>query len=252
MANGPTIRSLRAQHSPSAVRERLSGPPPPSYLRDFVYGAIDGAVTTFAVVAGVKGADLDASIVVILGAANLFADGFSMAASNFLGSRAERQQRELARADERRHIELVPDGEREELRHIFAAKGFKGADLDRVVEVISADPDVWTATMMSEELGYGSTEPNEMRAAASTLVAFVTVGFLPLAAFVYDLAAPGDLESAFLWSALMTCLAFFAVGSLKSLFVAQRWWRAGLETLAIGGVAAVVAYLAGALLQGIA
>jgi VIT1/CCC1 family predicted Fe2+/Mn2+ transporter len=251
VGRSPAGRSLQDQHTPAEVRRRLSAPRSPSYLRDFVYGAIDGAITTFAVVAGVEGANLDATIVIVLGGANLLADGLSMAASNYLGSRAERQQRELARGEERRHIDLVPDGEREELRQIFAAKGFEGRDLDRVVEVISADPDVWADTMMSEELGYGSTEPNELRAAASTFVAFVTVGFLPLAAFVYDLAAPGDLDNAFVWSAAMTAVAFVFVGSLKARFVAQRWWRSGLETLAVGGVAATVAYFVGAFLQGI-
>ena len=244
--------SLEAEHTPAAVRRRLDRRPSPSYLRDFIYGAIDGTITTFAVVAGVEGASLDATIVIILGAANLLADGFSMAASNFLGSRAERQQRELARSEERRHIALVPAGEREELRQIFAAKGFAGADLERVVDVISADPDVWADTMMVEELGYGTTEPNELRAAASTFVAFVAVGFLPLAPFVYDLVAPSDLSGTFAWSAAMAAVAFFAVGSLKARFVAQRWWRSGLETLAIGGLAATVAYLVGAALQGIA
>lgn len=234
------------------MRERLGARPTPSYLRDFIYGAIDGAITTFAVVAGVEGADLDVEIVIILGVANLLADGLSMAASNFLGARAERQQQELARRREEEHIALVPAGEREELRQIFAAKGFAGRDLDRVVEVISSDPEVWADTMMIEELGYGTTEPNPLRAASSTFVAFVGVGFLPLAAFVYDLAAPGELESAFVWSAVMTAVAFFAVGSLKARFVAQRWWRSGLETLAIGGAAATVAYAAGALLQGLA
>lgn len=244
--------SLQADHTPSAVRRRLGAPAEPSYLRDFIYGAIDGTITTFAVVAGVEGANLDATVVIILGGANLLADGLSMAASNFLGSRAERQRRELIRAEERRHIELVPDGEREELRQIFAAKGFEGRDLERVVDVISADPDVWTDTMMSEELGYGTTEPNELRAAASTFVAFVAVGFLPLIPFVYDLAVPGSLDWAFAWSATMAAVAFFVVGSLKARFVVQRWWRSGVETLAVGGVAATVAYFVGALLQKIA
>lgn len=139
MNRQPSARSLQADHTPSAIRRRLVRQPPPSYLRDFIYGAIDGTITTFAVVAGVQGASLDARVVIILGAANLLADGLSMAASNFLGSRAVRQQRDLAREQERRHIALVPAGEREELRQIFAAKGFAGADLERVVEVISSD-----------------------------------------------------------------------------------------------------------------
>jgi VIT1/CCC1 family predicted Fe2+/Mn2+ transporter len=245
-------RSLRDEHTPLAVRKRLRDRPSPSYLHDFIYGAIDGAVTTFAVVAGVEGASLDEKVVIILGGANLIADGFSMAVSNFLGSRAERQRRERARREEQRQIRIVPEGEREEIRQIFAAKGFEGQDLKRVVEVITADPKLWAETMMSEELGFGSTEPNEYRAASATLAAFLTVGFLPLTVFVYDLAAPGKVEHAFTWSALMTGIAFLVVGALKSRFVDQSWWRSALETLVVGGLAAALAYATGAFLQGIA
>jgi VIT1/CCC1 family predicted Fe2+/Mn2+ transporter len=104
---------------------------------------------------------------------------------------------------------------------------------------------------MSEELGYGSTEPNEFRAALATLVAFLTVGFLPLVVFVYDLAAPGNVDNAFAWSAVMTGIAFFAVGAMKSRFVDQTWWRSALETLTVGGLAAALAYAAGAFLQAV-
>lgn len=252
VTRGRSRQSLAEEHTPLAVRRRLQHQPSASYLHDFIYGAVDGAITTFAVVAGVAGADLDETVVIILGGANLIADGFSMAASNFLGSRAERQQREHARREERDHIRLVPEGEREEIRQIFAAKGFEGEDLERVVDVITSDPDLWTETMMSEELGFGSTEPDEYRAALATLSAFLLVGSLPLLVFVYDAIAPGEVDHAFTWSALMTAVAFFVVGSMKSRFVDQTWWRSALETLSVGGVAAVLAYAAGALLQGVA
>lgn len=251
MAQTRRSRSLAEDHTPRAVSARLGRPPAPSYLHDFIYGAIDGAITTFAVVAGVQGANLDETIVIILGAANLIADGFSMAVSNYLGSRAERQRREHARREEERHIREFPEGEREEVRQIFAAKGFAGADLERVVDVITSDRELWTETMMSEELGFASSDPSELRAALATFVAFVTVGFLPLAVFVFDVAAPGDVADPFLWSALMTGVAFLVVGALKSPFVDQGSIRAALETLAVGGVAACLAYAAGALLQGI-
>ena len=90
------MTSLESEHSTDAIRRRLAQAPAVSYLRDFVYGAIDGAVTTFAVVAGARGANLGDSVVVILGVANLLADGFSMAVSNYLGTRAEREQRDRA------------------------------------------------------------------------------------------------------------------------------------------------------------
>ena len=248
----PGSLSLEEEHTPHAVRARLAENPPPSYLSDFIYGAIDGAVTTFAVVAGAQGASLDATIVIILGGANLIADGFSMAVSNYLGSRAERQQRERARREEELHIRLIPEGEREEIRQIFASKGFEGDDLDRVVEIITSDRELWMDTMMREELGYGSTEPSEIRAAASTLIAFLLIGFLPLLVFVYNAAAPDDVSNPFTWSAVLTGVAFAVVGGMKSRFVDQSWWRSALETLAVGGVAAVLAYVAGAALETVA
>jgi vacuolar iron transporter family protein len=245
-------RQLAADHTADAVRRRLALPPPVSYLRDFVYGAIDGTVTTFAVVAGVEGANLSATVVIILGIANLVADGFSMAVSNFLGSRADAQRRERARREEQRHIELVPEGEREEVRQLFAAKGFAGVELERVVDVITADREIWLATMMREELGYGSDAANPLRAAAATFAAFVAVGFLPLAPFVLDLVLPGDLAAPSAWSAALTGVAFVVVGGLKARFVEQPFWRSGLETLAVGGVAALLAFALGSALQGVA
>jgi VIT1/CCC1 family predicted Fe2+/Mn2+ transporter len=120
-----------------------------------------------------------------------------------------------------------------------------------VVDVITADPELWADTMMREELGFGTAERDELRAALTTLVAFVTVGFLPLSVFVYDLVAPGEVEDAFTWSAVLTAVAFAAVGGLKSRFVEQSWWRSALETVVVAGLAAVLAYATGAFLQSV-
>ena len=241
-----------AQHTPEAIRRRLQGGPRHSYLRDFVYGAIDGSVTTFAMVAGVAGAQLGAGMVVLFGLVNLLADGMSMAASNYLGTRAELQARERLRRIEHEHIEKYPAGEREEVRQIYRAKGFGGEDLDRAVEVITSDTDRWVETMLADEHGVPPVGPSPARAAAATFFAFLVIGALPLLAFVYQLAAPASirLSRPFLLSAAMTAGAFFIVGALKGRFVGHRWWASGLETLTIGGAAAAVGFAVGALLRG--
>lgn len=246
------LAELREEHTPAAVHRRLQNGVDHSYLRDFVYGAVDGAVTTFAVVAGVAGAGLRTSIVLILGVANLVADGFSMAVGNFLGLRSEHQRRQEAERVEREHLSHVPDGEREEVRQILRRKGFEGRDLERAVTVITSDEERWLAYMMTEELGFPPQEPDPYRAAGATFLAFVVIGALPLVAFAVDLLLPGVLWTPFVWSAAFTGTAFFLVGALKSHFVVQPWWRSGAETLLLGGVAASLAYVAGTALKGIA
>ena len=81
----------------------------------FLVGAIDGIVTTFAIVSGVAGAGLSSGIVIVLGIANLLGDGFSMGVSDYLGTRAEDQQRQQARSLEEHHIAVLPEGETEEV-----------------------------------------------------------------------------------------------------------------------------------------
>jgi VIT1/CCC1 family predicted Fe2+/Mn2+ transporter len=229
----------------------LAGGPATSVLRDLVYGAIDGAVTTFAVVAGVVGAGLRPAIVLILGVANLAADGFSMAAGNFLATRAERQRRDRAKREEEQHVATIPEGEREEIRQIYEATGFAGRDLERAVEIITSDRERWVETMMLEERGFGSPGVDPLRAGLATFVAFVVVGSIPLLAHLYAWLVPDALPLAFRMSSILTAVAFFIVGALKSRFVDQPWWRSGAETLAVGGIAAAAAFGLGSLLGGI-
>ena len=247
MSDGrPSLEQLEAEHTPAAVRRRLREGHTPSYLRDFIYGAIDGAVTTFAIVSGVVGAELSSTVIIILGMANLLADGFSMAAGNFLGVRADRQLRDRVRAMEEHHIALHPAGEEEEIRQIFKDKGFSDQDLERAVEIITSNRRRWVDTMLMEEHGLPLNGPRATQAAITTFVAFVLIGFIPLAPFLFGVEAP------FLWSCSLTGVAFFCVGAWKSRFALQHWVWSGLETLALGGGAAVLAYGVGAALKGLA
>jgi len=118
--------ALGHSHTREAIHARLESGPRSNYFRDWIYGGIDGAVTTFAIVAGVAGADLAAAVVLVLGFASVLADGLAMAASNYIGTKAERDDYDRVLGIERKHIALVPGGEREEIRQIFAAKGFSG------------------------------------------------------------------------------------------------------------------------------
>ncbi len=246
-----SVDELKESHTPEAVRRRLGGAPLVSYVRDFIYGAIDGAVTTFAVVAGVIGAGLSPAIVVVLGTANLIADGFSMAVSNFLGTRAEEQIRRRTRRVEELHVKTVPEGEREEVRQIFVAKGFTGDTLETVVDVITSDESRWVDTMLREEHGLALSGPSAWKAALATFAAFFLVGAVPLLPFVVGLATAAGESSPFLWSVVLTGAAFFAVGAMKSRVVDQWWLTAGLETLVIGGAASALAFAAGFLLRGL-
>lgn len=242
---------LKESHTPEAVRERLSGARSHHYLKDAIYGGIDGTVTTFAVVASAQGAGLSSGIVLILGVSNLLADGFSMAVSNFMGTRAEGQMRERLKSIEQSHIRLVPQGEREEVRQLFAAKGFSGADLERAVEIITSDNDRWVETMLREELGLPAHGASAWRAGAATFLAFVLAGSVPLLTYLYNLIAVNDLTQPFFWSASLTAVTFFMIGALKSPFIEQPWPLAGLETLAVGSAAAGLAYGAGIFLKGL-
>jgi VIT1/CCC1 family predicted Fe2+/Mn2+ transporter len=161
-----SIAKIRAAHTPAAIQDRLKAGPRHSYLRDFIYGAVDGIVTTFAVVSAVAGGGLSSGIVIVLGAANLVADGFSMAVSNYLGTRAERQLVQRARRIEEEHIASCPEGEREEIRQIFAAKGLSGNELEQMISVVTSDRRRWIDTMILEEYGLALERPSPWCASA--------------------------------------------------------------------------------------
>lgn len=228
-------------HSPQEISDRISAPPGRGVLRDMVYGSIDGSVTTFAIVAGVAGAGLSSTVIIALGIANVLADGFSMAAGNYSGTRAESDNRARIRAFEERHIAAYPEGERQEVRGILARKGLSGTVLEDATGAITADRESWIKLMLEGEYGLGGVDPHPMRAALATFLSFLIAGLIPLMPFVLGLG------NAFALSAWMTGAVFFVIGTLKSRWSLKSWWRSGGETLLIGGTAALIAYGVGTL-----
>ena len=113
------------------------------HFEDFIYGSIDGAVTTFAIVAGVIGAGLSPGIVLILGFANLFADGFAMAAANYQATKAKREFIEMKQKQEEWEIDHLREQEKDEIRSIYRKKGFGGELLEDIVRVITSRRKVW-------------------------------------------------------------------------------------------------------------
>lgn len=244
----PEPETLTSSHHPERVRQRLLAKPGNSYVSDAVLGAVDGCVTTFAVVAGAYGAGFPSMVALVLGFANLLADGFSMAVSNYESVRAQREYVESIRRTEEHHIEHIPEGEREEIRQIFAGKGFDGALLEDIVATITRDRALWVDTMLQEEYGLQTTFANPWKAGATTFVAFLLVGVIPLLPILVPGLAP---ERQFLISSLLACVMFFAIGMLKSLIFSRPVLKAGLQTLLTGSAAAALAYAAGTVLRSV-
>ncbi|MFO7788661.1 MAG: VIT1/CCC1 transporter family protein [Halospina sp.] len=234
--------SLEHSHQPDAIRERLSQQPQQSYLSDAILGGIDGCVTTVAVIASVAGAGLPGMIAFVLGIASLIADAFSMGVSNYQAVKSQDDARDRLREQENRHIRHDPDGEREEIREIFRQKGFEGDTLEQVVETISADKRLWVNTMIQEEFGYALSGPAPLKAALSTFWVFIGVGLIPLLPFLIPFLAGLEM---FLVSGAAAILALFGIGWVKGQILGMDRFRAGIETLAMGGGAALLAFLLG-------
>lgn len=247
------VQQAKQAHTKRYIRERITeesyGMMDAKYLGEFVYGAVDGAVTTFAVVAGAAGAALSPGIVIILGFANLIADGFSMASGNFLSERTQREYIEKERKREEWETENVPEGEKEEIREIFRKKGFKGKDLERAVEIITSNKKVWVDTMMADELGLIKGSKNPWKTAASTYFGFIAIGIIPLLAYIIAYFNPSFRQNTFMLAVAMTGIALAVIGVIKRYVTKKDLWKSVFETVFIGGAAAFIAYYVGFFLR---
>jgi len=220
------------------------------YLGEFVYGGMDGAVTTFAVVAGSVGASLDNKVIIILGFANLLADGFAMSIGAYLSTKSVKDNYNKHKAIEYWEVDNLPEKEREEILEIYQEKGFEGELLEQVVDTITADKDRWVDVMMKEELLMSEETKSPLMMGFITYLSFILIGLIPLLVYVCDYfwKFAGNL---FLWTAIFTSIAFVFIGFLKSYVTQTSKTKGILETLILGILAATVSFFVGDILEGI-
>jgi VIT1/CCC1 family predicted Fe2+/Mn2+ transporter len=214
------------------------------YLGELVYGGIDGCVTTFAVVAGAVGANLDTTIIIILGFANLIADGFAMSVGAYLSSQSEKKLYIKHRKAEYWEVQNAPEDGKNEIREIYAKKGFEGKLLDDVVNVICADEHRWVDEMMKSELEMQEETKSSVKIGLATFVAFNIVGFIPLSVYVWDQFFPVG-KNLFLLTCLFTGIGFALVALLKATVTKTHFLKEILLTLILGSIAASLAYFIG-------
>lgn len=219
------------------------------YIAEFVYGGIDGAITTFAVVAGATGAGLETSVVIILGFANLIADGFSMSVGNYFSSKAQKDNYDKHKALEYWEIEHLREKEIQEIREIYEKKGFKGELLEQVVSVITSDKDVWVDTMMKEELEMMEEPKTPLRSASMTFISFLLIGFIPILAYVFQGVFGIANTQLFLYSSILTGVGLSIVGYMKSIVTEKNKLIGIAETLLLGGIAAALSYYVGNVIE---
>ncbi|MEK6794735.1 MAG: VIT1/CCC1 transporter family protein [Spirochaetota bacterium] len=222
------------------------------YIKSIIYGGLDGTITTFAAVAGVAGASLSPAIVLIIGFANLIADGLSMAIGDYLSTKAEKEYEAAEKKREEWEIEHYPEGEKQELVEIYVSKGMPEKDATSVVTTISKHKRAWSDIMMVEELGIVPSAESPLKNAFATFASFSVFGFIPIIAYVFARAIPFFAANTFLTSCVLTGATLFLLGALKTRITGRNWFLSGLEMFLVGSIAASAAYGIGFLLSGLA
>lgn len=214
-----------------------------NWLRDLILGGQDGLVNVLGIALGISAASSDVHVLIAAGLAATFAEATSMGAVAYTSSLAERD-RYAAELDRlRHHIRENPESARVALRKVYAAKGFSGELLDRIVATITADEQTWLRTAMSEEL---NLEPVDMSAvrhtAVNVTIATVVGSLIPLAPFFLLARTP-----AIITSVVISGLVLFGIGAYEARTSVGDWRWKGLQMLLIGLGAAFVGFLVGLL-----
>jgi VIT1/CCC1 family predicted Fe2+/Mn2+ transporter len=216
-----------------------------SAISDVILGGQDGLVNVLGVILGVAAATGDAYVVMVAGLAATFAESVSMGAVAYTSTVADADFYESERKREYRHIQEVPNLERNEIRSIYAQKGFMGDLLDKIVDTITANQDVWVAVMMAEEHQLQPVNrTNALRSAIIVGIAAIVGSLIPLVPFIFT-----PVTTAMLLSIALSAVVLFVVGVIKARMTIGHPGKSGLEMAIIGTVSALVGYGVGALLK---
>ncbi|MFG2000159.1 VIT1/CCC1 transporter family protein [Spirillospora sp. NPDC048911] len=212
------------------------------WLRPAVFGAMDGLVSNFALIAGVAGGQANRQVVLLAGLAGLAAGAFSMAAGEYISVAS---QSELAEAEiEVERLELLrhPQAEMHELAEVFESRGVDPDVAAEVARQLSRDPEEALEVHAREELGVAPGElPSPYLAAGSSFLSFAVGALLPVLPYL--------LGGSSLWpAAVIAALGLFSAGALVSRVTTRTWWFSGLRQLALGAAAAALTYGLGALI----
>ncbi len=243
----PPLKDLKEiLEVPRIYEEETWHSPAGRFVREIVFGINDGVISTIGFLFGVTKALANHEAVLIAGLAEVLAGTFSMFFGGYLSTKSQQEFFENEIKREKREIEEVPAKEREEIRRIYRTKGFSDEkELDLVVRRITADKKVWLKCMMEEELGLILESMDSPLKVGSVIgAAFLFGGFIPLAPFTFL-----DTHSALTASLLFTSIALFIIGGVKTSITRQPWIKSGIETLAIGVLAAGAGYLIGLFIE---
>lgn len=213
-------------------------------VRDMIFGANDGLVSTLAFVVGAFGAFSDPHIVLLTGIAELFAGTISMAVGSYQSSKSELEV--LERESQRKKVKkgMTAEEEREELIKFYQAEGFKRGEAEAIVERIVKEKELPTQAGTLKVLGLAPKElGNPVKAGVLCGVSFGLAALVPILPFTFPISS----WEALIASIIGTVATLFGVGAMKTIFSRKNWVRSGLEMMVIGASAAAITYMIGTL-----
>ena len=215
------------------------------WIGQAVYGANDGLGAVFGIVTGMAGYAGGSHLVWVAGVAGTLASALSMGSGAYLSRKSEREVYEAEIEREKKEIEENPEEEKQELALFYQLKGFTPEESLMMAQRLTEKPDQFLKTLAQEELGLSSTSfPNPVKEAFSATAATAVGGIIPVIPFMFF---SGTL--AILLSLIISTVAHFLVGVLKTIVTGRSWWRSGLEMTLVGLLTAAIAYGVGALLS---